>query len=104
MHRTIKVAVAALCALCLPHLSSRAGTFTANFDDGATPSGMTLSGVAKVVPTGGAGGTGYLSLTDAAASLSGTVSIADLDTNEIVGGFRASMKLRIGNGSGRPAD
>ena len=59
---------------------------------------------AKIVPTGGVGGTGYLVLTEAVGSTNGTVAIADLDTNEIAGGFRAAMKVRIGNGSGRPAD
>jgi len=59
---------------------------------------------AKIVPTGGVGGTGYLVLTEAIGSTNGTVSIADLDTNEIVGGFHFATKIRIGNGSGRPAD
>jgi hypothetical protein len=58
----------------------------------------------KVVATGGVGGTGYLSLTDAVGSLSGAATIDDLDAGEVVGGFRATMKIRIGNGSGRPAD
>jgi hypothetical protein len=103
MHRTVKLAVATLCALGLPQLSTRAGTYTANFNDGATPAGMTLSGVAKIVAAGGVNNSGYLSLTDAAGSLAGNVSIAEIEPDAI-GGFRATMKLRIGNGSGRPAD
>jgi len=59
---------------------------------------------AKILPTGGVGGTGFLVLTEAVGSTNGTVSIADLDTNEIVGGFRLTTKIRIGSGSGRPAD
>jgi hypothetical protein len=81
-----------------------AASFNANFNDGAVPDGMTLADPAKIVPAGGVGDSGYLSLTDAVGSLSGAATIADFNAAEIVGGFNASLKLRIGNGSGRPAD
>ncbi len=95
---------ALLAALALPLIPAQAYTFEANFDDGQVPVGMSLADPAKIVPSGGFAGTGYLSLTDAAGSLNGTAIIEDFASGEVIGGFRASMKIRIGNGSGRPAD
>lgn len=105
MRRSVKTTAALLLALGLPQLSTRAGTFTANFNDGALPAGMTITDPpAKVVATGGVGGSGYLSLTDAVGNLGAAATIDDLDAGAAVGGFRATMKIRIGSGSGRPAD
>ncbi|HUS09554.1 MAG TPA: Ig-like domain-containing protein, partial [Pyrinomonadaceae bacterium] len=104
MYRPVKITAALLLALGLPPLTSKAGTFNANFDDGATPAGMTLADSAKIVATGGVNNTGYLSLTDALGSLNGTALLDDLDGGNPIGGFTATMKLRIGDGGGQPAD
>lgn len=104
MYRPVKITAALLLALGLPPLTSKAGTFTANFDDGATPAGMTLADSAKIVATGGVNNTGYLSLTDALGSLNGTALLDDLDGGNPIGGFTATMKLRIGDGGSQPAD
>jgi len=104
MYRPVKLTAALLLTLGLPQLTPKAGTFTANFDDGATPAGMTLSDPAKIVATGGVNNTGYLSLTDAVGSLNGSAILDDLDAGAAIGGFTATMKLRIGGGGAQPAD
>ena len=44
--------LASLAGLALP--ATQAGTYSANFNDGNTPPGMTLFGSAKTLATGGA--------------------------------------------------
>jgi hypothetical protein len=79
----------------------QAGTFSNNF--GADPAGLvTFEGSATWVDTGG--GTGYVSITEAANSLQGGMGIADFDNGEAVGNFTATFKLQIGPGSGNAAD
>src|SRR5881396_2768622 len=52
---------------------SFAGTFNANFDDGLTPSGATLNGVAYTTNTTGVNNSGCLHLTDAVGSQQGSL-------------------------------
>lgn len=84
--------------------SASAGTFTANFNDGAVPAGLTLHGVAKVVPTGGVGGSGYISLTDAIGSQQGGLIVDDLNAGNPIGGFTVSFSIQVGGGGSQPAD
>jgi len=94
--------LASLAAACLA-LPAHAGLFNNNFN--ADPSGvLTILDPAKWVSSGGVGGTGYISLTDAVNGLQSAVIIEDLDAGSPVGGFLATFKLRIGGGSGNPAD
>jgi hypothetical protein len=84
-------------------LPAHAGLFNNNFN--TDPSGVvTLVDPAKWVDSGGVGGSGYVSLTDAVNSLQSAMYIDDLDGGTPVAGFAATFKLRIGGGSGNPAD
>lgn len=56
------------------------------------------------MPSGGSGGTGFISLTEALNDQNGSFVIEDLDNGSLVAGFRATFKLRMGGGSGNPAD
>ena len=92
--------MAALLSLAagLSSVPARAGTFTANFNDGNPPPGMTITDPAKVVATGGVNNSGYLSLTDAVGSLQGGAILDDLDAGAAIGGFTARMKIQISLG------
>src|SRR3954471_17040388 len=97
--RTLKLpGLAAIFAAALL-VPASAGTFTNNFN--TDPSGAVVSLVdpAKWVATGGVGGTGHVSLTDAVGSQNGTMFIEDLDNGVAVGGFKATFKLRVGDPS-----
>jgi len=83
----------------------QAGTFSNNFNTDPTQNGsgaVTVDGAAKWVDTGG--GTGYISITDAINSLNGLMTVPDFDNGEVVGGFTATFKLAIKDGTGNPAD
>jgi len=96
----------------------QAGTFTNNFNADPTLTGaVTLDGTPPedgVTPhaaywgsSGGVGGTGYIGLVDGVASangLFGLMTVPDLDAGAAIGGFTATFKLRMGAGSGNPAD
>ncbi len=80
---------------------------SATFDFNTDPSGiLTLFGNSTWRPSGGVGGTGYLSITDAANSQSGTIVFDDLDNGGIVNSFTFSCDLRTGGGNpaNPPAD
>lgn len=82
-------------------VSLHAGTFSNNFN--ADPSAeVTLLNAAKWVDLGG--GSGYVSLTDAVNSQSGTMVVPDFDAGATIGNFTANFKLAITPGSGNPAD
>lgn len=89
---------------------SRAGNFTANFNDGATPAGTTLYGnngdnASGVIETsGGVDNSGCLKLTKAVNGKTGSLIIEDLDGGNTVNSFTANFKVRIGGGSSPPAD
>ena len=97
--------------LCLAAAAAQpawAGLFSANFNDGNAPAGTSLfanspdAGVVEA--SGGVGNTGCLKLTKAANSLQGSMIIGDLDGGQMVNGFTANFKMRIGGGSSTPAD
>ena len=55
-------------------------------------------------PTGGVGGTGYLSITDAVNGQGGVIVFDDLDPGSIVTAFTFSCDVRVGGGTADPAD
>lgn len=101
MHRA-PFGLAALAAVCVA-IPAHAGLFNNNFN--TDPSGViTIVDPAKWVASGGVGGSGYISLTDAVNDQLSAVIIEDLDGGSPVGGFLATFKLRMGGGSGNAAD
>ncbi len=93
-------ATALLCAAS----TSFAGTFSSDFNGGATPAGTTVNGTTVVESTGGVGDSGVLKLTKAINSQSGSFVIDDLDAGNPVYGFDLTAKVRIGGGTATPAD
>jgi len=94
------LAALAVASLAVP---ASAGLFNNNFN--SDPSGVvTLVDPAKWVSSGGVGGSGYISLTDAVNSLQSALYVDDLDAGAPVGGFAATFKMRVGGGTGNPAD
>lgn len=91
------------CALAAAVLSSQAGSFNANFNDGQVPSLSQIWGNA-VIETGGVSDSSCLKLTKNANSQSGSIVIEDLDNFGWVYGFRAAFQARIGGGTSVPAD
>jgi hypothetical protein len=85
--------------------SSRAGSFSANFDSGALPPGSHTNGSASLEPTGGVGNSGCLKLTrntNGPGVLTGSLILNDLDPGQKIYGFDVSFNLRIGGGAGQP--
>lgn len=95
-----------LAALLAPGLSfsSFAGVFNNNFNSDV--SGIVeFGGVARWVESGGVGGSGYVSLTDALNDQpNSTMIVNDLDAGAARSGFLTTFKLRMGGGSGNAAD
>jgi hypothetical protein len=79
------------------------GSFSHNFDTDPS-SALVMNGSAKWVPSGGVGGTGYISLTDAALDQQGTIHVPEFRGAAAVAGFVATFQVRIGGGSHPPAD
>lgn len=83
-----------------------AGLTEINFN--SDPSGIvTIQGVPEWRPNGGASGAngdGYLSVTDSLGGQSGNVVFGDTDNGLIVASFKFECDLRIGGGTGQPAD
>src|SRR5438876_12042919 len=88
---------------CSHLISARAGVFTNNFNSDPSAA-VSIIDMAKWVSSGGVGGSGYVSLTDAINSQQGAMIVGDLDGGAAVAGFRANFKLRMGGGSGNAAD
>jgi hypothetical protein len=82
---------------------ARAGNFTSDFNSGV-PSGVTLNGTSVIEPTGGVNNSGVFKLTKALNSQSGSLVIDDLDAGNPVYGFDLTAKVRLGGGTGTPAD
>lgn len=76
------------------------------FDEGEElPEGIVIEGNAEVREEGGVDDTGYLSVTDALGSQSGTVIFPDLLGGKIVKSFKFKADIRVGGGSDpNPAD
>jgi hypothetical protein len=80
-----------------------AGTYSNNFD--TMPPDLIIRPHSKWVASGGVGGSGYLSITDAVNGQGEAgVILPNLDPGVPIGGFNAQFKLRIGGGTDRPAD
>jgi hypothetical protein len=82
---------------------ARAGNFSADFNSGV-PAGVTLNGTSVIEPTGGVNNSGAFKLTKALNSQSGSMVIDDLDGGNPVYGFDLTAKIRLGGGTGTPAD
>jgi hypothetical protein len=74
----------------------------ANFN--SLPPGAALFGSAYIDTTGGVGNSGALKLTDAVGSQQGGLIIGDMSPGSPVVAFTATFKVRVGGGSGNPAD
>ncbi len=86
-------------------LTDRASAGSANFNFNTDPTGiLTFFGNATWRETGGVGGSGYLSITDAVNGQSGTIVFDDFDAGAIVNAFTFSVDLRTGGGTDAPAD
>ncbi len=90
-------------------LSSQAGSFTADFNNGQLPAGTVVFGNndsswLPVVESGGVGDTACLKLTKNVNSQWGSFIIGDLDAGAPVYGIRATFMARIGGGTSTPAD
>lgn len=93
--------------------SSRAGTFTADFNNGLLPPGTAVygqpvngneGGGGYIEVTGGVDNTGALKLTKAVNSQGGSFIIEDLDNGAPVNSVTATWKMRVGGGTNPPAD
>jgi len=85
--------------------SACAGIYFNNFNTDPTGDpNFSIRGNAVWRPTGSYNGSGYISLTDAIGSQQGTIVIPDFDSGFETIGFNVKMKVRIGGGTGRPAD
>ena len=87
-----------------PLASAQAGSFFADFNDGAVPTNATVYGNAQVLPSGGYTNSGFLELTAAASGQNAAFIINDLDTGVPVVSFTASYKCLIGGGGYTGAD
>lgn len=90
-------------AALLAAVGSRAETFTANFDDYMVPANTALYGDA-IINIDNDGVNGVLELTPAAAPKTGSFIIENFSGNAPIGGFEATFKLLMGNGTTPPAD
>jgi hypothetical protein len=81
----------------------QAGTYSNDFN--TEPTGLIIRPHSKWVASGGVGGTGYLSLTDAVNDQNQAgVILPNLDPGAPIVGFNAQFKLRMGGGTASPAD
>src|ERR1039458_5303326 len=100
------IALGLLCAA-----TAQASTTHIDFNSDPTALGITLSGSANWQADHGRswdaatnGRDGFLDLTAAVNSLSGAVVFPDFDSGAFVQGFVFDCYVRIGNGTGTPAD
>src|SRR5437867_246074 len=88
--------------------SVQAGSFTADFNTGALPPGthtnFNANGGAYLELTGGVGDSGCLKLTKNINGQNGSFILDDLDAGQPIYGFDITYKLRMGGGTGTPAD
>src|SRR5438445_3979275 len=91
-------------------LTAHAGTVFFDFNtDPTTSNQLQLFGGAVWVATGGVGSAtntsdGYLSLTEAVNDLNGEVIFSDFDSGQVVQAFSFTAMVKIGDGTGTPAD
>src|SRR6185369_7862019 len=91
-------------ALCLS--GAYAGTYTNDFNTNPVTADPTFIIRPSAIwrASGSFDGSGYVSITDAVGSQQGTIVLPDFDSGTTVLGFKFYAKVRIGGGSGRPAD
>jgi hypothetical protein len=95
------LALVPLTLLCSTGL--QAGTYFNDFN--TSPADLLIRPHSKWVESGGVGGTGFLSITDAINDQNQAgVILPNLDPGLAISGFNAQFKLRMGGGSARPAD
>lgn len=75
-----------------------------DFDDGEVPIFTSVYGTAEIDPSAGAGGSGGMVLARAANNQNGAFIVSDVSPGEVVNGFTAAFKLKIGPGTARPSD
>src|SRR5438128_1165566 len=89
-------------------LSVRAGSFFSDFNTGALPAGTHTnsggSGGAYLELTGGVGDSGCFKITKSVNGQNGSLVLDDLDSGNPIYGFDVSFNVRIGGGTGTPAD
>src|SRR5436190_22390509 len=91
-------------SLVIAALAARAGSFTADFNDGQVPAGVTMLDGATVDPSGGPDGSGCMKLTAAANNAAGGFVVPDLDGGNRLQSFVATFNVHMGNGTSLPAD
>ena len=102
--KTLKSFLGALAVLMVMSVGAKAGSFSANFDDGLVPAGSAVAGSAVIEMTGGVGGSGVLKLTKAINTQQGAFVVEDLDAGAAVNGFDVTFSVRLGGGTATPAD
>src|SRR5436190_8342408 len=85
-------------------LATRAGTFTADFNDGQVPVGVTMLDGATVDTSGGPDGSGCMKLTGAVNNAAGGFVVPDLDPGNRIQTFVATFNVHMGNGTTPAAD
>ncbi len=89
-------------------VSAQAGVFNSDFNTGALPPGThtnaNVNGGAYLELTGGVGDSGCLKLTKNINGQQGSFILDDLDAGNPIYGFDVTFKVRIGGGTGTPAD
>ena len=80
-----------------------AGSTSLNFD--VDPTGiLDFTGTSTWRPSGGVGGSGYLSITDALNGQAGKIVFDELEPGLVINSFIFSADLRTGGGTADPAD
>lgn len=77
---------------------------TYNFDDCLLPPDTIVTGPAYIACAGGIGDSGGLHLTDNVNSQTGSFLMPDFNANAPISAISVSMRVRIADGSGTPAD
>lgn len=88
----------------LASLAAHAETFSADFNDGQVPTGVTMLDGATVDTSGGPDGSGCMKLTLAANNVAGGFVLPDLDPGNRIQSFVATFNVHMGNGTTPPAD
>lgn len=97
----------ALLSAAAAGLSLQAGEVFYDFNTEPAAGTFTTFGTAPYPEwraSGGKDDSGYYAITDAMNSLSGTLILPDIDGGKVIKAFEFSVDVRIGDGTGNPAD